>query len=105
MENIFSYLSEYFAVDEGEKGEDGERIYLSEYLAVDDREEETRDGVDDIEKRDEGEVGLEVEEESDGDGSKETEGPGERHGEVTSLPGHVAVVLQGVDHTDILIDT
>ena len=51
----------------------------SEDLAVDDREEETRDGVDDIEKRDEGEVGLEVEEESDGDGSKETEGPGERH--------------------------
>ena len=80
-------------------------VSRSEDLAVDDREEETRDGVDDIEKRDEGEVGLEVEEESDGDGSKETEGPGERHGEVTSLPGHVAVVLQSVDHTDVLINT
>ena len=83
----------------------GAGVSRSEDLAVYDREEETRDSVDDIEKRDEGEVCLEVEEESDGDGSEETDGPGKGHGEVTSLPGHVAVVLQGVYHTDVLIDT
>ena len=40
----------------------------SEDLAVDDQEEETGDGVDDVEERDKDEFSLEVDEESYDDG-------------------------------------
>ena len=46
---------------------------------------------------------LEVDEGRHEAGGEDAEKPGQGYGEIASLPGDVAVVLQGVDHSHILL--
>ena len=77
-----------------------------EDLEVDDHEEEAGDRVDDVQERhegDEGDVCLSVAQKRHRHTRDEAEGPDEEDGGVAPLLGHVSVVLECVDHSDVLI--
>ena len=77
----------------------------SEDPQVDDHQEQRGNGVDGVEDGDGHDVGLDVDEDGHDDGSEDAEYPGQSYGGITPPPGDVTVVLQGMDHTHVLLQT
>ena len=77
----------------------------SEDPQVDDHQEQRGNGVDGVEDGDDHDVGLDVDEDGHDDGSEDAEYPGQSYGGITPPPGDVTVVLQGMDHTHVLLQT